>query len=145
MPRAASSFPKRHVTFGNLGRLSRRPGSTTWVSVTALSVTALLVHWLAAAVHKARRDEPNPVAVVEQFFQSPEAANVPFEYISSRLWATIAQQVRGKTPRQPKSSDHFEVQAISTCAPDCPGRPVYDWACRKRGWRGVRRVGARWT
>lgn len=79
----------------------------------------MLVHWLAAEVYEARPEETDPVAVVEKFFQSPEAMNVPFQYIASRLWATIAQQVRNKKPRPPKASDNYDVMAISTYAPYC--------------------------
>lgn len=79
----------------------------------------MLVHWLGARVHKARPAEPDPISVVERFFQSPESANVPFQYIASRFWATIAHQMRGKTPRQSKPSDNYDVTAISTYAPYC--------------------------
>ena len=54
----------------------------------------MLVHWLAAEVHNTRPDEPDPVAVVEQFFQTIQAMEVPFQYIASRLWASIAPNVR---------------------------------------------------
>ena len=80
----------------------------------------MLVHWLAAEVHNTRPDEPDPVAVVEQFFQTIQAMEVPFQYIASRLWASIAPNVRSlKGARRPKASDHYDVTAISHYAPYC--------------------------
>lgn len=79
----------------------------------------MLVHWLAAEVCKARPDEPDPIDIVTQFLQSPEVANAPFQYIASRLWATIAALVRSKMPRQSKPSDNYDVTVISTFAPYC--------------------------
>jgi hypothetical protein len=80
----------------------------------------MLVHWLAVEVHRLRPNEPDPVAVVEQFFQSKHAMEVPFQYIASRLWAAIAQMVRNpKGPRASKPSDGYDVTAISHYAPYC--------------------------
>lgn len=80
----------------------------------------MLIHWLAAEAHHAPPDTPDPVAVVEQFFESDEALNTPFLYISNRLWAAIAQKVRSpKGSRQPKPSDHYDVRSIATYAPYC--------------------------
>lgn len=80
----------------------------------------LLVHSLAAEVRKARPDEADPIGVVEQFFASTDAMETPFLYISSRLWASIAQRVRNpKGSRTPKPSDSYDVNAISTFAPYC--------------------------
>lgn len=80
----------------------------------------MLVHALAVEAHKARPDESDPLAVVEQFFKSDKASNTPFLYINSRLWATIAQKVRNqKGPRKPKPSDSYDVKAIATYAPYC--------------------------
>lgn len=85
----------------------------------------MLVHWLAAEVYKARPDVHDPVAVVEQFFQSVEAANAPFQYITSRLWEAIAQKVRNpKGPRKSKPSDNYDVKAIATFAPYCDAMVV---------------------
>jgi hypothetical protein len=85
----------------------------------------LLVHSLAAEVHKVRPDEHDPLAVVGQFFQSDEAANAPFQYITSRLWAAIAQKVRNpKGPRRAKPSDNNDVKAIATFAPYCDAMVV---------------------
>jgi hypothetical protein len=80
----------------------------------------MLVHSLAAEVHKVRPEETDPVAVVDQFFQSKEAMEVPFQFIKSRLWAAIAQKVRNpKGPRQAKPSDPYDVKAIASFAPYC--------------------------
>jgi hypothetical protein len=89
----------------------------------------MLVHWLAAEVHKVRPDEAYPMAVVEQFFQSNHAMDVPFQYIASRLWATIAQRVRSKKPRKPKPSDNYDVTAIAHYAPYCDAMIVDNEFC----------------
>jgi hypothetical protein len=89
----------------------------------------MLVHWLAAEVHKARPDDTDPVAVVEQFLRSQEAMNVPFQYIAGRLWATIAQQGRSKTPRLSKPSDNYDVMAVSTYAPYCDAMVIDNEFC----------------
>jgi hypothetical protein len=84
-----------------------------------------LIHRLAAEVHYTHPDDTDPVAVVERFLQTKPAMEVPFLYISSRLWATIAQRVRNpKGPREPKSSDSYDVSAISHYAPYCDAMVV---------------------
>ena len=89
-----------------------------------------LVHWLAAEVHKAGPDERNPVSVVEQFFQSKHAMAVPFQYIASRLWATIGQRTRSpKGARISKPSDNYDVTAIAHYAPYCDAMMVDNEFC----------------
>ena len=97
-----------------------------------------LVHWLAAEAHRARSDDSDPVAVVEQFFQSQAAMAAPFQYISTRLWATIAQKVRNaKGSRQPKPSDDYDVTAIATYAPYCDAMIVDNEFCAMASQRNI--------
>lgn|GEM_PF-4942556 len=78
-----------------------------------------LVHWLACEVHTARPEEPDPASVVEQFFESDEAKNTPFNQIASHLWAGVAHQARTKRPRTPEGNDKNDISAISHYAPYC--------------------------
>ena len=65
----------------------------------------LMIHWLAVEVCKARPDVADPVAVVEEFFDSPHARSTPFLDIAACLWAKIAQTVRNPKPRTPDDGD----------------------------------------
>lgn len=89
-----------------------------------------LVHRLGAKVHKARPSERDPIAVVEQFFESRHATKAPFQYIASRLRATIAQLVRNpKGPRTAKKSDSYDVTALAHYAPYCDAMVVDNEFC----------------
>jgi hypothetical protein len=97
-----------------------------------------LCHWLASEAHYARPDDPDPVAIVEQFFRSKHATEVPFQYIVSRLWATIAQMVRSpKGPRSPKPSDNYDVTAIAHYAPYCDAMVVDNEFCAMASQKNV--------
>ena len=97
-----------------------------------------LVHWLAREVRKARPEEPDPASVVQQFFQSDEAKNTPFNQITSHLWAAVAQQARTKTPRSPDGNDKNDISAISHYAPYCDAMIVDNFF---RGLASQRNVG----
>jgi hypothetical protein len=77
-----------------------------------------LVHWLAVEVHKARPDEADPVSVVDEFFASEVALNVPFLYITSHLRAAMAHEVR-KANRRLLPSDTNDLTAVAHYAPYC--------------------------
>ncbi|NLY01696.1 MAG: hypothetical protein GXY83_36895 [Rhodopirellula sp.] len=79
-----------------------------------------LVHLLACEVTKILPEQPDPIAVVEEFFNSKYMRLAPFLDISSRLWATIALQTQPvRTARKPKPSDTYDVEAVSHYAPYC--------------------------
>jgi hypothetical protein len=78
----------------------------------------VLVHLLAAEVHKARPCEADPVSVVEKFFDSEMAMTVPFQYITAHLWAAIAHQIRTSN-RHLLPSDSYDIDALAYYAPYC--------------------------
>ena len=94
----------------------------------------LMIHWLAVEVCKARPDVADPVAVVEEFFDSPHARSTPFLDIAACLWAKIAQSVRNPKPRTPDDGDSFDIEAISRHAPYCDAMFVereFEELCRQ--------------
>ncbi len=79
----------------------------------------LLVHWLACEVLKVQPESSDPVAIVEDFFKSSETKNVPFNFITSRLWAGVAQCARMAKPRSPSTNDSNDISVIAHYAPYC--------------------------
>ncbi len=97
-----------------------RPGEFNPKTPPGLQSGVQLVHWLACEVQKVRLEENDPVSIVEDFFKSKFMSFVPFIDIQSRLWASIAMQTQSdKHPRNPKSSDGYDVDAVSYYAPYC--------------------------
>ena len=89
----------------------RPPNSSACVS---------LVHQSAAEVQELRPQEPDPVAIVDAYFHSPDVRAAACLDIGCRLWAAIAQNERSpKGPRSPKASDSHDVDMISHYAPYC--------------------------
>ncbi len=77
------------------------------------------VHWLACEVLKAQPEVSDPVAIVEDFFRSSEAKSVPFNFITNRLWAGVAQCARMAKPRSPSANDNNDISVIAHYAPYC--------------------------
>lgn len=79
----------------------------------------LLVHRLACEVNRLQPEVLDPVAIVEKFFCSKQAKTAPFNFITSRLWAGVAQNARSKKPRRPEANDSNDISVISHYAPYC--------------------------
>jgi hypothetical protein len=98
-----------------LYRQCRGAGKFNAVTPPGIQESVRLVHALACVVHAARPDEPDPVAVVDEFFGSEEAIKgTPFLNVGSRLWACVAEAARNpKGARAPTANDDSDLTAIS--------------------------------
>ena len=107
-----------------------RPGIFNPDTPPGIQPGVRLVHSLAVEAHRAHPEEVDPVSIVEEFFKSKHAAQTPFLYISSRLSAAIAQQVRSpKGARSTKRGDSYDITAISSFAPYCDAMVVDNEFC----------------